>query len=142
MIQRIQSIWLALASLAALLTLKFSFFSGNKLEAASQAKNFVRQTAAQNFLTLILTVGVAVTAAIVIFLYKNRKLQLRLTLLALVISLLNLFLYYNDTKKFIPGEYSYDLTAIISLIIPLLLGLAIRGIYHDEKLIKSTERLR
>ena len=139
MIQRIQTLWLTLAAFAALLTLKFSFYSGNKID-STQVKKWTELTATTNFLLLVLTVGVAVTAIIVILLYKDRKMQFRLTLLSLVISILNLVLYYNETKKFTEGNP--DITALISLIIPVLLFFAARGIYKDNKLIKSADRLR
>lgn len=139
MIQRIQTLWLALASVAALLTLKFSFYSGNKQQPDLTSK-WQELTATTNFILLILTAGLGATCAIVIFLYKDRKMQLRLTALALIISLVNIFLYYNEAKKFTEGNM--DITALISLAIPIFLGFAIRGIYKDEKLIKSADRLR
>ena len=139
MIQRIQTLWLTLAALASLLTLKFSFYSGNKTD-ATKVKKWIELTATTNFIILVLTVGVAVTAIIVIILYKDRKMQFRLTVLSLVISILNLFLYYNETKKFTEGNL--DITALISLVIPVFLFFAARGIYKDDKLIKSADRLR
>jgi hypothetical protein len=75
-----------------------------------------------------------------IFLYKNRKLQQRITILAIIVSLLNIFLYYEQTQKFVEGNY--DLTAVLSLAIPVFLILAARGIYKDQKLVKSLDRLR
>jgi len=139
MIQRIQTLWLTLAAIAALLTLKFSFYSGNKTD-ATKVKKWIELTATTNFIILVLTVGIAVTAIIVIFLYKDRKMQFRLTLLSLAISILTLILYYNETKKFTEGNP--DITALISLIIPVFLFFAARGIYKDDKLIKSADRLR
>lgn len=139
MIQRIQTLWLALASLAALATLKFSFFSGNKLD-LNQVKTFHELTATSNFLLLVLTAGVGVCSLIVIFLYKNRKLQFRLTILALLLSLLNIFLYYRETLTYSEGNYT--ITSILTLIIPIFLFFASRGIYKDEKLIRSADRLR
>ena len=140
MIQRIQTLWLILAAFAALLTLKFSFYSGNKADASSVGKKWFELTATTNFIILVLTVGIAVTAIIIIFLYKDRKMQFRLTLLSLVISILNLVLYYNETKKFTEGNF--DITALISFVIPGLLFFAARGIYKDNNLIKSADRLR
>ena len=75
-----------------------------------------------------------------IFLYKNRKLQFRLTILALLLSLLNIFLYYRETLAYTEGNYT--ITAILTLLIPIFLFFASRGIYKDEKLIKSADRLR
>ncbi len=139
MIQRIQSLWLALAALAAFFTLKFSFFSGNKMDQSS-VKTWQELTAINNILILILTIALGVMAGICIFLYKNRKLQLRLALVALAVSFITLALYYFETKKFTEGNF--NLTALIALSMPVLLALASRGIYKDEKLIKSADRLR
>lgn len=141
MIQRLQTLWLALASIAALFSLKFSFYSGNIADAAQTGgMKWVELTGTRNFILLILTVAVAVAAGIIIFLYKDRKIQLRLSLLTLIVSLINIILYFNETKKFLQGNYT--LTALISLIIPIFLVLAIRGIYKDEKLIRNADRLR
>ncbi|MBS1935801.1 MAG: DUF4293 family protein, partial [Bacteroidetes bacterium] len=96
--------------------------------------------ASTNFIILILTVIVFVGALIAIFLYKNRKLQLRICIAGIIISLLNIFLYYRETKTFTEGNY--DLTAILAIAIPVLFILAARGINKDEKLVKSLDRLR
>jgi hypothetical protein len=141
MIQRLQSVWLLLAAAAAFCSLKFSFYSGN-LIAENQPKTFVSLTAQSNLLLLILSAGVGIASLIAIFLYKNRKMQLRIVLLTLLVSILNLGLYFAETQKFVPGEGKYDLTAVFAIFIPILLFFAIRGIRRDEKLVKSLDRLR
>jgi len=141
MLQRIQSIWLLLAAVCGFLTMKFSFFSGNKLD-ATNVKTFQYLTASSSIIILILTVASFVAALITIFLYKNRKLQLRITLAVIIISLLNIFLYYRETKKFVEGESGYNLTSLLTVAIPIFLVLAARNIYKDEKLVKSMDRLR
>ena len=139
MLQRIQTIWLLLAAACGFLTLKFSFFSGNKLDTANM-KVFEYLTASGSIILLILTVSVFVAALISVFLYKNRTLQLRIVLVALLVGLLNIFLYYRETTKFVDGTYSF--TAILTLVVPVFLVLAARNIYKDEKLVKSMDRLR
>jgi len=141
MLQRMQSIWLLLAAVCGFLTLKFSFFSGNKLD-ATNVKTFQYLTASGSIIILILTVAAFVAALITIFLYKNRKLQLRITLAVILVSLLNIFLYYRETKKFVEGESGYNLTSLLTVAIPVFLILAARNIYKDEKLVKSMDRLR
>jgi hypothetical protein len=141
MIQRLQSVWLLLAAAAAFCSLKFSFYSGNMI-AENQQKTFVSLTAQSNLLLLILTAGVGITSILAVFLYKNRKLQLRLVLTALLVSILNLVLFFSETKKFVPNEGKFDLTGIFAIFIPVLLFFAIRGIRRDEKLVKSLDRLR
>ena len=142
MIQRIQTLWLSLTAIVSLLTLKFSFYSGNIADTSvtPAGKKFIELTGVYFFPILILTVAITVISLIVIFLYANRKLQLRLVILTFLISLLNLYLYYAETKKFIEGNVV--LTAVLSFIIPVFLILAARGIYADEKLIKNADRLR
>jgi Domain of unknown function (DUF4293) len=143
MLQRIQTLWTLIAAACAVLTLKFPFFSGNKLEivppALTQVRVFHYLTAAGNIILLILTVGIIVAGVINIFNYKNRKLQFRITLLLILVSLLDIFLYYRETTHFAEGNYS--LTAVLALAIPVFL-IAARGIAKDDKLVKSADRLR
>lgn len=140
MIQRVQSLWLLAASACAFLTLKFSFFSGNKL--INNQKVFLSLTAVTNILILILTVAVAIASLVIIFLYKDRKMQIRLSLATAAVAILNIVLYFSETKKFLPNEGTYDFTAFFPFLIPVCLILAVRGIYKDQKLIKSVDRLR
>ena len=139
MLQRMQSIWLLLAAICAFLTIRLSFYSGN-METAGQPTSFEYLNAGFNIWILILTIALVCIAAIDIFLYKNRKLQGRLALLGIVLSLLNIYLYYKQTHRFAAGNY--DLTAILALAIPVLFFFAARGIYRDQKLVKSLDRLR
>jgi len=140
MIQRLQTLWLLVASALAFTTLKVPFFSGNIM--VENLNQFQRFTAMGNIFLMILTVAVGIAALITIFLYNDRKLQLKISILILTISLLNLFLFYLETKKFIPTDWSFNLTAAAAIAIPVFLLMAIRGIYKDEKLIKSVDRLR
>ncbi len=139
MLQRMQSLWLLLAAVFAFLTIKLSFYSGN-IGTPDQPPSFQYLTAGFNIWILILTVALVCIAAIDIFLYKNRKLQGRLAILGILLSILNIFLYYKQTQKFAQGNY--DLTAILALLIPVFFFLSWRGIYRDQKLVKSLDRLR
>ncbi len=139
MLQRMQSVWLLLAALSAFLTIKFSFYSGN-IETTGQTSSFQYLTAGFNIMILILTIALVCIAAIDIFLYKNRKLQARLAILGILLSLLNIFLYFKQIPKFAIGNY--DLTAILVFVIPFFFFLACRGIYKDLMFVKSLDRLR
>jgi Domain of unknown function (DUF4293) len=143
MLQRRQTIWLLLAFICAVLTLKFPFFSGHRIFDINNSKTAYLTAIGSgynNIAILILTVAIFVSALISIFLYKNRKVQLRIVLVSFLISLLDIFLYYRGTQKFTDGTYS--LTAIFALLVPIFLLLAARGIYKDEKLVRSADRLR
>ncbi len=143
MIQRFQTIWLLLAGVCAFLTVRLSFFSGNFQEAGSivpPAFRFVN--AGFNMVVLIVTILIACIAVVDIFLYKNRKLQGRIALLGILLALLNIYLYYRQTQRFIAGQGNYDITAIFTLLIPIFFFLAYRGIAKDSKLVRSLDRLR
>jgi hypothetical protein len=141
MLQRMQSIWLLLAAICAILTIKFSFYSGN-LEVPGQTASFQYLTASFSIWILIVTIVLVCIAAIDIFLYKNRKLQGRLALLGIVFSLLNIFLYLKEIHRFIENQGSHTITSVFVFAIPILFFLAWRGIYRDQKLVKSLDRLR
>ncbi len=141
MIQRIQTIWLLLASIVAFLTLKFSFYSGHLLNDAQ--KQFISLSgSAPSMLITVLTVTVAVASLVLIFLFKDRKMQLRITIAVLVLSIINIVLYFLKVQEFVSTESSFDLTAVLVFVVPVFLILAARGIYKDNKLIKSVDRLR
>lgn len=141
MIQRIQSVWLLLATVASFLALKLPFYSGMIIK-DGQPKAFAKLVATENILLTITTVATGLLTLIAIFLYKNRQLQTRICLIALLLSGLNLVLFYVQVKKFVPQEGNYVLTAIIPIVVPVLIIFAIRGIYRDQKLVKSLDRLR
>src|SRR5690349_2652560 len=125
MIQRIQTLWLLLATIFAFLTIRLSFYSGNKL--LDGVKSFVELNASAGPLyLLILSVAVGIGALISIFLFKDRKTQMRITLVTLIVSIINIALYFVEIKKFEEGNF--DLTAILTFAIPIFLLLAVRGI--------------
>ena len=137
MIQRIQSIWLFLAAVCVFLTLKFSTYVGTN-------KDLIPSSFLNGIATLPLifvTLAVGILTLITIFLYKNRKLQLRLTILAMLLEAGLIFLYYNEIQTFI-GKGTFSITAILHVAVIFFLILAARGINSDNKLIKDSNRLR
>lgn len=136
MIQRIQSVWLLLAALFVAAGFSFSFYSGtnSKGEASYQLK------AGETMWLTIVSLIIVVLSVIIIALFKNRKLQLRLCIIAIILQLILIFLYYNQSTTFTQGTFS--LTAILQAIAIVCFLLAAKGINKDEKLIISTDRLR
>ena len=139
MIQRIQSIWLLLSAILAGLTFRFPFYSGNKVT-ADPAGNVNELTASSNPLLLFFTAVLIVGSIAIIFIYRDRKLQLKLTIAALVLSVINITIYFTQIKKYISGNIT--ITAVFALAIPIFLFLASRGIWKDDRLVKSLDRLR
>ena len=139
MIQRIQSVWLFVAVICAVLTYKFPFYTGNVI-GKDNVQRYVKLVASSNYILLILTAGFIAGTTAIIFMYKSRKQQLWLTVVAACLSILNLVIYFYEVKNFTSGNMS--LSAIFAFAMPILLILAINGIRKDEKLIKSLDRLR
>ena len=139
MVQRIQTVWLFLAALCAAFTFKFPFYTGNKIS-TNNIQTYEKLVASSNFLLLIFTAGVTVGTIIIIFLYKNRKQQMWLTVVAAALAVINIIIYFTELKKFASGNIA--LTAVLAFAIPIFLMLAVNGIYKDEKLVKSLDRLR
>jgi Domain of unknown function (DUF4293) len=136
MLQRIQTIWLLLASVGAFLTLKLPFYSGTNAKAiASYPLN-----GAETILLLSITIALGLLSLFTPFLFKNRVLQLRLCILGIIIEAILLFLYFKQVQTFTVGTYS--LTALLHGFIILFLLLAARAINKDEKMVKSSDRLR
>jgi hypothetical protein len=139
MLQRKQSLWMLLAAACAVLTIKLPFFTGFTIDTAL-GKQPGKITASSNIPLLILTVLLVVVMLVNIFNYKNRKLQLRITIGLILVSLLDIFLFYQATKSISDGTFA--LSSVLALAIPLLLIMAARGISKDQKLIKNADRLR
>jgi len=129
MIQRIQTLWLLVAGLLAILTFKFPFYNGS-----------AELSAGYDIWTQLLTGALAAVVVFDIFLFKNRRLQFRLAILGLILSIGQIVVYFSKMKEFTNGHLS--LTSLFSFTLPVVLFLAARGIWKDQKLIRSLDRLR
>ena len=137
MIQRIQSIWLFLAAVCVFLTLRVSTYFGTNKELIPSSFLNGLDTLPLIFATL----ATGIVALVGIFLYKNRKLQLRLTLLGMVLQLVLMFLYYREIQTYV-GKGNFSISAILHAAVLLFFILAAQGIRSDDKLIKDSNRLR
>jgi Domain of unknown function (DUF4293) len=136
MIQRIQSIWLFLAAVCVLLTMQFSTYAGAD---AAGLLQLIKGTS--NTFLVITTAMVAVVSMIALFLFKNRKLQMKISFLAILIELVLLFFYYREIQLLV-GKGAFAVTALLHAGVIIFLLLAAKGINSDEKLIKDSNRLR
>jgi len=136
MLQRVQSIWLLLASVCAFLTLKLPTYSGTTPDGIPSSELM----GMPNFILTVVTVIIGVLALITIFLYNNRKLQFRLCLLGIFLEIGLIILYYLDIQKYLQGTYS--LTSILHVGVLLFFFLAAKGITNDDKIIHESNRLR
>ena len=147
MLQRKQTFWMLLAGICAVLTFKLSFYHGqvavgqygHELRYLTAWPHYINGRSGSILITIV-TVALIVGIFWNIFNYKTRSKQLWITIGMILLSLLNIVLYWLATGDFQEGGLS--LTALISLVIPVLLIMAARGIRKDEKLVKSSDRLR
>lgn len=135
MIQRKQSIFLFLAGIFSAV----SAWVGNLWKTAAgwiQAEDLMP--------LLLLFLFSAVLSLATIFLFKNRKLQIKLGLLNIILNIL-LVGYLAYSLSNLPGGFS-DSEKGIGLLAPfisiVLLIIANRFIKKDEKLVKSVDRFR
>lgn len=141
MIQRIQSIWLLIVALAAFATYTLTLYIGHLPDGTSRP--FLL---ASSLLLVSVIIALGVLAIICIFLFKNRKLQFRLSILGVLFSIGFLFIEYLKVEEFKKENSiltgSYQLGALLPIVMIIFFFLAARGIYKDEKLVKSLDRLR
>ena len=155
MIQRVQSVYLFLTTVISVL-----FMTGNILKYTDRSGQVINITAigllrvsdgspsayAGRFIPLLLlTVMIAGVSLLTIFLYKNRSLQLKLTISLLILAMLVMILtgMYSVQLIGIPGtEISLGIKMILPVLMLIFLYLAYRGIKKDDDIIKSYDRLR
>ncbi len=138
MIQRQQTLWLLFAAICSFLTYKFPFYSGSILE--NNVSTFESLDGGSNLFLLVLT-GLSVFVGVVaIFMFKDRKTQLKLAIGGIIISIIIVILYFIQVKKFTAGNFA--LTSLLAAAILIGYIMAARGIWKDEKLIKSLDKLR
>lgn len=138
MLQRIQTIWLLLAAVLSFVTLRFPVYNGNKTVDGVNEYNMLSATS--SLFLIVLAVATGLIAFVTLFLYKNRSMQLKLCFAGLLLCILSGALYYAQIKSFAEGAFS--LWSVLYFLIPVCLILAMRGIYRDQRLVKSIDRLR
>jgi hypothetical protein len=138
MIQRLQSLWLFFAAALDAVTFRFPFYSGDWTRDTLYL--VVDLNARTTIWLTILSVLTALLAIVTIFLFRNRKLQLKLTYLGIFLTAVLLTLYIIEVMHFSTGTVA--LWAIFYFAILGCFILAARGILKDEKLIRSMDRLR
>ena len=140
MIQRQQTLWLLLATAAAILSFMFPFVTGIEMVDKTAMEKPAEIVAGSNFFVLLLTIASAAISTITIFLFKNRKQQLWLCLLGIIIAVGIIALYIIQMNKLTHSTIA--LFAVLPFTILAGYLLAFRNIRKDEKLIKSLDKLR
>ncbi|MBB5636072.1 FlaA1/EpsC-like NDP-sugar epimerase [Pedobacter cryoconitis] len=152
MIQRVQSIWLFLASAALflLLILPILTVQGNtgdlsfQISGIYQKVNNISQKTASFTALFGGTILTALICLANIFNFKNRTLQKRIVLLTLILILVLIgwtASYALNTPNLLQSS-TIGTGAFLPLLSIIFCLLAIRGINQDDKLIRSADRLR
>ncbi|MBR4155681.1 MAG: DUF4293 domain-containing protein [Bacteroidales bacterium] len=155
MIQRIQTIFLFLATVFAgilFFTPVFSFnYVGELMKltiyGVKGANELLSFSAAYALPLLLIAVLIVAIPAITIFMYKKRELQLKLSSLNIFLNAALcglIFLYYasNVENRINPETVHYMFGTYIPLINMVLSVLAMRWVKKDIELLKSVDRLR
>ena len=141
MIQRIQTLWLLLATAAAG-SMFFLPVYGVKMQ-DSTFKNFI---VSASYPLFILVIALALLPLLTIFLFKKRSLQMKLTWLGILLAILTAFIVYlkagDFAAHFNAGSSSYKIAAAMPVVTMVFLFLAFRKIRSDEKMVRSVDRLR
>lgn len=149
MLQRKQSLFLIAAMFLIVSNLLVPFvatenlmFNAFKLESINPDNNIAISTFPIGIYLIILSVLNLIT----IFLFKNRPLQMRLTMLALFLSVgfYGVFLFYHFmSKDQIVIEFSsYSFGLIAPILAAVFDFMAYKGISNDEKIVRDSDRLR
>lgn len=136
MIQRIQSIYLLLAAVAAVVFLFVPFGQMN------YNGTIVVMKAMLVIWFNVVCGAIAVVSLLSIFLFNKRKLQLKTISLAILLSfaLIGLSVYAIVIHQ--KDDYHFGPAVIIPVFVLIFTFLAYKGVKHDEELVRSMDRLR
>ena len=156
MIQRKQTIFLLLVILALAVSFFFplaEFIGANEsiVLFVQKAHSLVPDSAFNKnvyfSLPLLSATGfVMLFSLIAIFLYKNRKAQMQVIKVCILVEIIfiGLFFFYYVSKleALTGGSAEYKTAVFMPLVALVFLVLAYRGVLQDEKLVRSADRLR
>ncbi len=157
MLQRIQSVYLAVAVISlvvAFFSPVMSFINEGQIWLEVYINRFADNSSPAlglNSMILlpvqILDIMVVIMAGAAIFLFKNRRLQMRLVRLSIVMLLviiaLIFFYYGNVLGKATLTTPDFNQTGVYLFLVALVMFiLANRSIQKDEQLVKAADRLR
>lgn len=159
MLQRVQSLFLLGVTISFALLFFFAFCvfvtTDTEFVYSIYGVETLGENAAHHYLLPFITAFVAVFSIVIIFMYRNRKRQMRLTLfntLFILAFLLTVSLLYLVDKGLVNSFYPDQPNAIVrqdfklGFVLPVI-GLifnllAYRGIKKDEELVRSADRIR
>jgi len=150
MIQRIQSIWLLIAAVLGVCVFMLNIISYSYVDPSSggEVTKGVKLMEYSYLLALLAMILVALPL-VAIFMFKNRKRQVNMALLAIVLNIGFVIFHvtyikdsYLSSLKIPPQSTSFGIASFIPVAAIVFLAMAISGIRKDEKLVRAADRLR
>jgi len=146
MIQRIQTVWLLLATLVNAVLFNTDLYSAHVLLNGTDTVKTIR-VMGDHYPTLILGVVVTLLPLVAIFMFRQRKQQRGMVIFSIIatigfISMIVMRVGNLNNSVPAPTDGHYHIWAVLPVISIIFLILAARGIRKDEKLVKSLDRLR
>ncbi len=146
MIQRIQSIFLFLAGGASFSLLGAPFATTPEAVDASGIFSDSVFNLEDSLALLIFFLIAGALSVVAIFLFRNRKTQMMVTRFAFVVNLIGLILgivlFMQDSGQWEGTNVNDGLGLYLPIAACVLLILALRSIQKDDKLVRSSDRLR
>jgi hypothetical protein len=163
MLQRIQTVYLVAAALLIIAGLTLNYYEAKIVQnnqiieqvtlSATELtylheESDIRESETPTFLLATAVLAFLFTGGI-IFLYKNRMLQvklIRLSILLVAAKLMLVFFYYVDhAEQFLtaePTNTGYEWSVYMGILAMILLFLAQKAVLKDEQVVRSAERIR
>jgi hypothetical protein len=155
MIQRIQSVYLFLVFIFAILyvfipkgTLEFAdaiYHVGFGDIVANDGESIPGTSSFLRILVMILPFLIMILTVWTIFKYKQRLLQIKLNAFNLLLHILLIvvtFFYIDSLKEAFDGVFTYGGAIMFPLVSLIFIFMANRAIRKDEQLVRSADRLR
>ncbi len=145
MIQRKQSLWLLLAALVNCCILFLDLYRWHESNNGTDVLHQLKVT--DHFPSLLLVLVMTALPAVTVFMYRQRKRQINMSLLSILVTagfialmLVRVSALGSMTPPPLSG--SYWVGSVLPVISLVFIVLAIVGIRKDDKLVKSMDRLR
>lgn len=138
-IQRIQTLMLLIAAIMAAVFCFVPFASQPLAEGGPATSIFAKDAPA----LLVLNIVIAVLLFILIFMYKNLRMQIRMTILSILLICASIVTCGFYVFVGFEGASLTLFGGVALLVLALLFAiLALRGMRHDRRLLSSMDRLR
>ena len=152
MIQRIQSLYFLLSAVSTMLTLFFPFFTYSNGKESVYALNLfslfeVNTGELVRIPWGVLSLGLLsfVLAIVVIFMYENRKRQIKFSMYLFQVSLLGFvtcWVYGISYANTYSLDYHWHFTIGLLLLSSIFAVLGLLAVRKDEKLVRAADRIR